>query len=53
MSDLDELLKKAREVKAERSLEPYPKPPQFWPWAVVAVLLIGLSLGIHFFWPAH
>lgn len=27
------------------------RKPRFWPWAVLAVLLMVLSLGIELFWP--
>lgn len=54
--DLDRLLKGRRSPAEREAAEPAPPLPRLWPgafrfWAILAVLLVAVSLGIHFLWP--
>ncbi|MBF0877448.1 hypothetical protein HKD21_11400 [Gluconobacter cerevisiae] len=52
-NDLERLMNEAREAQLENPVEEASlKPPNLLVWAMVAALLVLISIVIHFFWPA-
>ncbi|EHH66902.1 hypothetical protein GMO_27940 [Gluconobacter morbifer G707] len=54
MNDLEKLLRDARATQIDQPMDDpgaAGRMPRFWPWVLSAVLLVCVSLGIHFFWP--
>lgn len=52
VQDSEALLREGRRFQMENGIPPFlGRQPRFWPWAVLAVLLVLISLGIEIFWP--
>ena len=49
---VDALFREGRRMQAEVGIPPLKlRGPSLWPWAVVAGLLVVISLAIELFWP--
>lgn len=54
MGDLKKLLDKGKTLQHEQHIPPLAgKLPSLWPWAILALSLILISVGIELFWPIH
>ena len=52
VQDSEALLREGRRFQMETGIPPFwGRKPRFWPWALLAVLLVLISLGIEIFWP--
>lgn len=52
MGDLRKVLDEGRILQSEQHIPPMTgKLPSLWPWAVLALFLILVSVGIELFWP--
>ncbi len=52
VQDSESLLVEGRRFQYEQGIPPLlGREPRFWPWALLAGLLVAISLGIELFWP--